>query len=218
MAGVIESILNFFNGIFHKEHVQIVRIGQAQTKELDKVLEFDRGLARGEAAGERVLRENAERYLKQKDEINLTELISKGSAELKFAQFQGSFSWKKLFFLMSKGKKIKITSHNMVRDFGDFDDLLTLTDGRMAVIAKNRKTGKKTPVITGSDLRTIFKNFGGLSNGASKGFLIINLDENGSFTENILAKEIPNIVVDETGTVHFDQFNPSEIIEQKFLV
>jgi len=179
---------------------------------LNKAIEADRGLARGIAAAERVRREQAERKLKEKERVNVSELLTKQRRALVYSQYQNSFSWKDFFELLRRGKTYSVVSYDFETKFGDFYDLLTLKDGRLGLVVRNK--GKIIPLVAGRTTKELFRNFRGILQGVDKGVLITNLASDGTYIEDVGEKIIPNVTLDAKGNVNLSKYNAEPFIRQ----
>jgi ElaB/YqjD/DUF883 family membrane-anchored ribosome-binding protein len=86
-----------------------------------------------------------------------------------------------------------------------------LPDGRVTIVIKNR--GHVSPIITGSTVKHLFKNFSGLKNMIDKG-LAINLDEGGGFVENIEELDVPDVFLDADNNIVVSTYNQDAFIRK----
>lgn len=175
-----------------KKHV-IIQPEQAE--DLDAAREKQVGYLQVDKALETIRADEAERELLKRKKVNVNKVLTQEQLKLLNEDFIGMFSLKKLFSHYFKGKKIFISSWDMKRVFGDFDDVVILKDGRVGI--KLKQYGR--PIITGRTARDVFHYFPGLAYNVVKGIVPINLDNEGRYAENVLQKEVPNIVTGADG-------------------
>ena len=181
-----------------------------EISKLDKEIEYERGYKEGQISALEEDVKELKKSLTPKD-LNLAEYLSKQRKSLYYKQFQNSLSLKRMYgFTLKKG--IKVTSYNSKKNFGEFDDILIRPDGRFALVVRNGK--RKEPIMVGKDVKHIFTNYGGLLNMVNSGIMQINLDENGKYAENILEKEIPEVIIDSTGAYHITEINREGYMKQ----
>lgn len=180
---------------------------------LDKEVEYERGYKEGMITALEEDVKDLQKSVTPKD-LNVAEYLTKQRKSMYYNGFKNSLSMKKMFgFALGKKKGIKVMSYNSKKMFGDFDDILVRQDGRFAIVVSNGN-GKKEPVMVGKDIKHIFTNYSGLSNTVPLGILNLNLDEEGRYVENVLEKEIPEIVMDAHGAFHIAEVNREGFMKQ----
>ena len=219
-----ESILKKFWKLLTKKRVieKIIKLDESKMKPIEQYEHIlkERAQMQGTIlAREKQLRELNEENKQLKDDLNrgekekdviarkLTEKYLKASVE----HLKGAFSLTKLFAEKLRDNNFEVFSYNMKKSFGKFDDIIFLEDGRIGVSVIDGKDKKRKVVLTGDNLKHIFRNFSGMAKTADRGYLILNLNEEGDYMENILEEDVPKIIIDSNGGI-----NVSSVDKMKF--
>ena len=191
--------------------------------QVDRAVDYERGRLQGESLRERNEKEEIQELLKQEEGQKVKDSIarlSKKKEELSNESLIGGCDLKKLFGFLEKNKKIKIKvlSFDMKRSFGNFDTLVSDTKGMLNLFIKeidnNGKEGKRRRLITGSKLSNIFRFPDGLTQMASKGIFIVNLNENSEYVDDPLSTEIPDLIIDKNGKFDFSKRDTEPFIDR----
>jgi len=149
------------------------------------------GYLEADLAFEKEKRKSIEKKYLKKEEINVNEVLSKRELELMSKEYLGAFSFRKLFsYILRRNKKILVTSFDGGEVFGTFEDFLILKDGRFAIKLEE----EERPILSGKDTKSIFYMYQGITNTLKRGFIPLCLSRDGGYVENIIAKEVPDII------------------------
>ena len=185
---------------------RIIKESEVQT--IDKELLKERAYKDMQLAlKDKEIQELKEKFKPDKD-IDVKQFLSKQQKSLYIKKFSNSLSLKKLL----NGGNVSTLSYDLKRKFGELDDIIIMTDGRVAIISK--REDKKFVTTMGRSVKDIFWNFKGLRNSAVNNFLTLCLDHEGSFVKNIFDEEIPEVAIDLKGNMHITQVNMKSYMEQ----
>lgn len=213
MPTIFDSVIDFVRRILKiKKKVLVDKIlSETEIESLDKEIEYERGYKEAQLAMKDLEIEQLKKKLKPDSDLDIKKFLDKQQKSAYNSQFTNALSVKKFFTLNSR-KAHKLLSYDAQRRFGDFEDMLITTDGRIALTVKTKNS--KEILIVGKTIKDIFCEFKGLSNVAPLGFLKVNLDSKRNYVENVLDREIPEVVIDGNGKVHISQINTKSFMEQ----
>jgi len=181
--------------------------------DLAKELALERGAKEGEITALEEQNQALQEELSPSiEKAEIAKFLKKQELQLQYKHFDGALSLKKLFRFISKGDKIRLLSYNTKKNFGLFDDIVFRSDGRIAIFCK--KDGVSKPLSVGSNLKHLFWDYSGLSNSASLKLFTLSMDENGSFVDNFMAKEIPQVIIDKNGKQNLSKINTKPFMQQ----
>ena len=196
----------------HKKAVQpVVKIKPSDIDGINKAMEYERGLLRGDLASEQLEKEKLKRTVSRKKKENISKVLNEQQNKLYWSRYREAFSWRSFFKNLEKKKVFfRVNSYNFMKKFGVFEDLLILKDGSWAIVIRD-KEGNTRPIISGRTTKDLFRNYGSLTKTVATRNFIINLNEDSHHVENILEREIPSKVYDGNGKEHVSRINSKEI-------
>ena len=162
--------------------------------------------------GKRIKAENLVKDLtKPTDTSKIAEYLQEQKKELVHKDIGIDASVKEfLKYARLKKKAIHITSYNGEKDFGILKDIGFARNGLLGIYV----FGINRPIISGKSPQDIFRNVAGLRNDARVGQIRINLNNDGSFVENIEQIEVPNVIVDLNRKINILNYDTKPFIER----
>lgn len=180
----------------------------SEIKDINEDVDKDRGYYESKYIQEK--KKNEEEKEKKARKVNMGKKLTQEQEQMRKEIYENSTSLKKLMNYIDKNKVI-CRSQDWKKNYGKLEDMLVLDDGRLAVVTE--RGGKVEPKITGQTMKDIFRNYKQLRTGVANGVVLLNLDEDGRFVENIMSREVPDMIIDNKGNIVTTKAHTKELQE-----
>ena len=201
---------------------KIVKLDESKIKNLDPHLLNERAQMQGIIiAQNNKLKEFQEQIKSLREELNhgekekdiIVEKLHKDHLKASMIPFKGALSLTKLFSSRIKENDFDVLSYDMSVNFGKFNDIIVLNDGRLGIEVITKKKKVREIILISNDLKHLFRNISGITKSAERGYLIINLDKDGNYVENFLEEKVPRLIRDKNNKVSFSQVNQVKVAD-----
>lgn len=185
------------------------KVDRRDIENIDEDLDYDRGVARGRQKEEERKRKSLEKSIKSDKQKNVSAALNKQKEELRKKSYENATSLRKLFDIADKSE-VTLTSRDMNTEFGTFQDIWILDDGRLAFCVEE----EDTPLTTGRTTADILRNPSGLRNEVKNELMVLSVNQKGQPVETPEGQKVPDVIMGPDGELTFTESYQEQYLDK----
>lgn len=185
------------------------KVDRRDIENINEELDYDRAVARGRQKEEERKRKSMEKSVKNKKQQNVSAALNKQKEELRKKSYDNATSLKKLFEI-SEANDVTLTSRDMNTEFGTFDDIWILEDGRFGFVVEEQDT----PLTTGRTTADILRNPSGLRNEVKNQLMVLSVNQKGQPVETPEGQKVPDVIMGPNGERTFTESYQEQYLDK----
>lgn len=210
--GVAKRLASWWEGFktnFKTDERVEQKIDRRDIENINEEIDYDRGVARGRQKQEERKRKSLEESVTNEKQKNVSAALNKQKEELKKKSYDNATSLKRLFEI-SERNDVTLTSRDMNTEFGTFEDIWILEDGRFGFVVEEQDT----PLTTGRTTADMLRNPSGLRNEVKNQLMVLSMNQKGQPVETPEGNRVPDVIKGPNGELTFTESYQEQYLDK----